>query len=89
VLRKDVTVSAIESLPGDAAGPAYTEENLPISVDQLVKLASDPRIGLQTTAAYNEAGEGLEGFTESSDWSSGSGSGSSRVHNEDSTTGNN
>jgi hypothetical protein len=91
VWRNGVAVSAIEILPDDAAGPAYTEENLPISIDRLLKLASDPRIGLQTTAAYNESGEGLEDFRENLDTSTGSGSasGSSQHYSEESTTGSN
>jgi hypothetical protein len=85
VKRDDQMVAAIETVLG-RDGADYTADTLPVSLDGLVALVTDPSIGLQTMQGYNEAGKDIEGFKDSLTTSS-SGSGSStetpvRVHRE-------
>ncbi|MFY9914564.1 MAG: hypothetical protein WAK18_07860 [Nocardioidaceae bacterium] len=76
VKRDGQLVAVIETLPPDVGQPAYTQDNLPVSIESLTALATDPRIGFSTTQDYNTAGEQLSDFR-SSFFSSSSGSGSS------------
>ncbi len=76
VKRDGQLVAVIETLPPDAGQPAFTQNNLPVSIESLTALATDPRIGFSTTQDYNTAGEQLADFR-SSFFSSSSGSGSS------------
>lgn len=75
VKREDQVVGAFETVLG-RDGVDYAPDTLPVSVDRLMALATDPRIGLHTTAAYNEAGKDIEGFRDSALLGSGSGSSS-------------
>jgi hypothetical protein len=79
VKRDDQLVAAIETVIA-RDGAEYTAKTLPVSIDSLATLATDPRIGLQTTQGYNDAGEQIEGFRDSAmSTGSGNSSGSSEV----------
>ncbi len=65
VKRDGQLVAVIETLPPDAGQPAYTQDNLPVSIETLSTLATDPRLGFLTTADYNAAGEQLADFKNS------------------------
>ncbi len=85
VKRDGQLVAVIETLPPDAGQPAYTETNLPVSIDVLSALATDPRIGFFTTQDYNAAGEQLADFKNSLLISSGSSTSGSATASSETT----
>lgn len=88
VKRDTSLVAAVETLPSMSDQPAYTADTLPVTVDALTRLVSDPRVGFSTTEEYNAAGLELEGFKNSlTSTSSGSGSSSRTAVDKGATAG--
>ena len=68
VRRPDQVVLVTETVyVGANDSTEYTEATLPIPMDDLIAVVTSPSVGTLTTAAYNDAGEHIEGFKDSMD----------------------
>jgi hypothetical protein len=65
IRRADQLLAVTEQLRVTGDDPGYTADSLPIPIDTLMKVATDPLVGLSTTADLNEAGTKIADFKDS------------------------